>query len=133
MVFTGRTSFDVPVIKAPSKPPISSSLMILFSISIPLSSQRLITLLLVTPNKTEESGENDLRMYEWIKSSGFTGYIIATKADKLSRSQQTKSINVIKRAMKIKDEGLIFPFSSTSRQGVEEVWKLVEGMLNLQD
>lgn len=80
-----------------------------------------------------EPGENDLRMYEWIKSSGFTGYIIATKADKLSRSQQTKSINVIKRAMKIKDEGLIFPFSSTSRQGVEEVWKLVEGMLNLQD
>ncbi|NLK64444.1 MAG: YihA family ribosome biogenesis GTP-binding protein [Tissierellia bacterium] len=80
-----------------------------------------------------EPGKNDLQMYEWIKSFGFTGYVIATKADKLSRSQQIKSIGIIKKNMQIKDAGLIYPFSSTSKQGVEEVWKLFESLINLQE
>ena len=47
-----------------------------------------------------EPGRNDLLMYEWIKSFGFKGYIIATKADKLSKSQQIKSLNNIKKPYK---------------------------------
>ncbi|HBC29853.1 MAG TPA: YihA family ribosome biogenesis GTP-binding protein [Clostridiales bacterium] len=80
-----------------------------------------------------EPGKNDLQMYEWIKSFGFTGYIIATKADKLSRSQQMKSLNDIKKTMQIKDDNLIFPFSATSKFGVEEIWVLFESILNMQN
>lgn len=79
-----------------------------------------------------EPGKNDLMMYDWIRSFGFTGYIIATKADKLSRSQQIKSIDVIKKTMQVKDTGLIYPFSSTSKQGLEEVWDLFNSIINLQ-
>lgn len=79
-----------------------------------------------------EPGKNDLMMYDWIRSFGFTGYIIATKADKLSRSQQIKSIDVIKKTMQVKDTGLIYPFSSTSKQGLEEVWDLLNSIINLQ-
>ena len=57
MVLIGRTSFDVPVKKAPSKLSISSNFIILFSISIKFSSHTLITLLLVTPKSTFESGD----------------------------------------------------------------------------
>jgi len=71
-------------------------------------------------------------MYDWIRSFGFTGYIIATKADKLSRSQQIKSMDVIKKTMQVKDTGLIYPFSSTSKQGLEEVWDLFNSIINLQ-
>lgn len=76
-----------------------------------------------------EPGKNDQQMYEWIKSSGFTGYVIATKADKLSRSQQIKSLNVIKKALNIKDVNLIYPFSASSKLGVEEIWTLFEEIL----
>ena len=79
-----------------------------------------------------EPGKNDLLMYEWIKSFGFKGYVIATKADKLSKSQQLKSISLIKKTMQIKDNSLIYPFSSTSKLGVEEIWILLESILNLQ-
>lgn len=80
-----------------------------------------------------EPGKNDMQMYDWIKSFGFTGYIIATKADKLSRSQQMKSLNVIKETLHIKDSNLIFPFSATSKLGVEEIWLLFESILNMQN
>lgn len=80
-----------------------------------------------------EPGRNDLLMYEWIKSFGFKGYIIATKADKLSKSQQIKSLNNIKKTLQIKDIDLIYPFSSTSKLGVEEIWILFESILNLHD
>ena len=80
-----------------------------------------------------EPGKNDMQMYDWIKSFGFTGYIIATKADKLSRSQQVKSLNVIKETLHIKDSNLILPFSATSKLGVEEIWLLFESILNMQN
>ncbi len=80
-----------------------------------------------------EPGKNDIQMYEWIKSFGFKGYIIAAKADKLSRSQQLKSIGLIKKNMQIKDSSLIYSFSSTSKLGLEEVWILLESILRLQN
>ena len=79
-----------------------------------------------------EPGKNDLQMYEWIKSFGFKGYVIAAKADKLSRSQQLKKISLIKKTMQINDSSLILPFSSTSKLGAEEIWILIENILNLQ-
>ena len=80
-----------------------------------------------------EPGKNDQQMYEWIKSFDFTGYVIATKADKLSRSQQMKAIAVIKKTLDIKDNNLILPFSSSSKAGVEETWTLFESILGLDD
>ena len=62
-----------------------------------------------------EPGNNDLQMYEWIKSVGFTGYVIASKADKLSRSQHN----------------LVYPFSASSKLGVEEIWALFEKILDV--
>lgn len=80
-----------------------------------------------------EPGKNDQQMYEWIKSFDYTGYVIATKADKLSRSQQIKAIAVIKKTLDIKDSNLILPFSSSSKAGVEETWTLFESILGLDD
>lgn len=80
-----------------------------------------------------EPSKNDIQMYEWIKSCGYTGYVIASKADKLSRSQQIKSVSVIKKTLGIKENNLIFPFSSTSKLGVEEIWELFENILDLNN
>lgn len=80
-----------------------------------------------------EPGINDKQMYEWIKSFNFTGYVIATKSDKLSRSQQMKCIAIIKKSLEIKDNSLILPFSSHSKYGVEEVWHLIENIFAIHD
>jgi len=79
-----------------------------------------------------EPGKNDVQMYEWIKSCGYTGYVIAAKADKLSRSQQIRSTAVIKKALNIKDSSLLIPFSAVSKNGVEEIWTLFEKLLGFE-
>lgn len=79
-----------------------------------------------------EPSKNDIQMYEWIKSCGFTGYVIAAKADKLSRSQQIRSVAVIKKTLDIKDNNLIIPFSAVSKNGVEDTWNLYERLLGFE-
>jgi GTP-binding protein len=79
-----------------------------------------------------EPGKNDLQMYEWIKNCGYTGYVIAAKADKLSRSQQIRSVDVIKKTLDIKDNKLVFPFSAVTKSGVEDIWDLLEGLLGIE-
>lgn len=78
-----------------------------------------------------EPSKNDIQMYEWIKSCGYTGYVIAAKADKLSRSQQIKSVQVIKKTLDIKDNNLITPFSAVSKLGVEDIWTLFKNLLGI--
>ncbi len=80
-----------------------------------------------------EPGLNDQQMYEWIRSFNYTGYVIATKADKLSRSQQIKGISAIKKTLNIEDRKLIFPLSAASKQGVEDIWCLFEEILGIEE
>lgn len=80
-----------------------------------------------------EPSKNDIQMYEWIKSCGYTGYVIAAKADKLSRSQQMKSVQVINKSLGIKNNNYIIPFSSVSKLGVEEIWTLFEQIMGIEE
>lgn len=79
-----------------------------------------------------EPSQNDVMMYDWIKSCGYTGYVIAAKADKLSRSQQIRSLQSIKKSLGLKDNNLIIPFSTETKAGVEEMWTLFEQLLGIQ-
>lgn len=80
-----------------------------------------------------EPNSNDIQMYDWIKGCGYTGYVIASKADKLSKSQQIKSINIIKKTLRITDSNMVIPFSSTSKSGVEQIWDLFERILQIEN
>lgn len=72
-----------------------------------------------------EPNNNDLLMYNFIKDSGYTPYIIATKLDKLKRSQIQKHIKIIKN--KLGDSTLkIIPFSSLTKQGKDEILQVLE-------
>ncbi|NYB74433.1 MULTISPECIES: ribosome biogenesis GTP-binding protein YihA/YsxC [Sedimentibacter] len=80
-----------------------------------------------------EPSNNDIQMYDWIKSCGYTGYVIASKADKLSKTQQIKSVNIIKKTLNITDKNIIIPFSSASKSGVEQIWDLFVNILGLEN
>ncbi len=79
-----------------------------------------------------EPNANDIQMYDWIKSYGYTGYVIATKADKISKSQRIKQKNIIKKVLNVDDLSLIIDFSSSEKLNVEKVWELFENIINLK-
>ena len=69
---------------------------------------------------------NDKMMYEWIVNQGFYPIIIATKLDKLKRSQIQKHVKMVKEGLNLVPGTRVIPFSSVTKQGREEIWDLVE-------
>jgi len=70
----------------------------------------------------DPSGE-DKHMYEWIQQHGFGAVVIATKADKLSRSKLTQQLRRIRNQLGMKKEAVILPVSSLKKDGVEAAWE----------
>lgn len=75
-----------------------------------------------------EPTANDKMMYDWIVYHGYNPIIIATKLDKLKRSQIQKHIKMVKQGLDLIPGTKVIPFSSVTKQGREEIWDLVETM-----
>ena len=75
-----------------------------------------------------DPGNNDKIMYEWVTANGYTPVIIATKLDKIKRSQINKQIAAIRSGLGAK-EAVIIPFSATSKQGREEIYEIIDQIL----
>jgi GTP-binding protein len=71
-------------------------------------------------------------MYDWIVYHGYQPVIIATKLDKIKRSQKDKQIKNIKESLKVQPDTIIIPFSSETKQGREETWEIIEQICNLE-
>ncbi len=69
---------------------------------------------------------NDKMMYDWIVSKGYRPIIIATKLDKIKRSQKEKHLKAIRQGIGVLPETEIVPFSALSKQGCDEIWELME-------
>lgn len=76
-----------------------------------------------------EPSANDKQMYDWIMSNGFHPIIIATKLDKIKRSQLQKQIKLIKLGLGVDADTIIIPFSSETKQGREETYDLIDQLL----
>jgi len=68
---------------------------------------------------------DDALMHEWIKNSTLPYVIVATKADKIPRSQLAGKVKDIKSALQVDESIQIIPFSSISRQGRDEIWEKI--------
>lgn len=73
--------------------------------------------------------ENDCIMYNWILDRGFQPIIIATKLDKIKRSQIQKQIKLITDTLNVVDDTIVIPYSALTKQGREEIYDLLDGML----
>ncbi len=69
---------------------------------------------------------NDRRMYEWIVANGYRPVVIATKLDKIKRSQKDKHLKLVREGLSVLPGTTVIPFSSVSRQGKDELWEYVE-------
>lgn len=92
------------------------------------TSKQLKTIFLLVDIRHEPS-VNDKVMYEWIVYHGFEPVIIATKLDKINRSQKDKQIKILKEGLGLKKETIIIPVSSSTKQGIEDIWAHIDAQV----
>ena len=73
--------------------------------------------------------ENDRIMYSWIKRNGYNPIIIATKLDKINRSQIQKQLKLIKTTLEADKDTVIIPFSSVTKQGRDEIYEILDHLI----
>ena len=72
---------------------------------------------------------NDKMMYDWMVYQGFHPIIVATKLDKINRSQVQKHVKAIKVGLNVQPDTVIIPFSATTKQGRDEIWALMDEII----
>lgn len=80
-----------------------------------------------------EPGENDRMMYDWLKHYGHRIIVVATKSDKLNRSQIPKHKKMLSAAFGLEKEDILIPFSSEKKSGKEELWAVIEEVTGLNE
>ena len=80
-----------------------------------------------------EPGENDRMMYDWLKHYGHRIIVVATKSDKLNRSQIPKHKKMLSAAFGLEKEDILIPFSSEKKSGKEELWTVIEEVTGLNE
>ena len=76
---------------------------------------------------------NDKNMYEWILANGYEPIIVATKLDKIKRSQIQKNLKMIRVGLNVIPGTTIIPFSAQSKQGKEEILQVIEELAMNQE
>ena len=89
------------------------------------SSEQLRAVFLLIDIRHDPSA-NDKLMYEWALSQGYRPIIIATKLDKIKRSQVQKHLKAVRQGLGLPSGAVVIPFSSLTKQGRDEIWELVE-------
>ena len=80
-----------------------------------------------------EPSANDKQMYEWIVYQGYEPIIIATKLDKIKRSQVAKHISMIRKGLEVKPGTEVLPYSALTKQGRQEIWALMDKLLGFEE
>ncbi|MBR0131831.1 MAG: YihA family ribosome biogenesis GTP-binding protein [Lachnospiraceae bacterium] len=95
-----------------------------------LNSSKQLNLVFLLVDIRHEPNANDKQMYEWVRNAGLEPVVIATKADKINRSQLQKQLKIVKQGLELDKETVLVPFSSVTKAGVEDIWRLIEEKLS---
>lgn len=79
-----------------------------------------------------DPSENDIMMYDWILHQGYEPIIIATKVDKLKKSQVAMHIHAIKEGLHVMPDTKVFPMSSMTKEGKDEIWSFMDELVGYE-
>ena len=79
-----------------------------------------------------EPGENDKMMYNWLKHYNYDIIVVATKLDKIKRSQIQKQLSVVRKGLNMSAEDKLVPFSGETKTGVDELWEILENIIGYE-
>lgn len=85
--------------------------------------------LLIIVDARHKPTEDDLTMIEYARYHNIPLAVVATKMDKLKRSEVKKNLERIRLTLELKEDEVLIPFSSEKRQGVDALWQMIEKML----
>lgn len=94
-----------------------------------LHQSKQIKLVLLLIDIRHAPSENDCIMYQWICNHGYKPVIIATKSDKIKRSQIEKHLQQIANTLQVLPDTIIIPYSALSKQGRDDIYELLDGIL----
>lgn len=80
-----------------------------------------------------EPSVNDKMMYDWILHNGYEPILIATKLDKIKRSQVQKHVKMVRTGLAVRPGTIVIPFSAETKQGREEIWEVIESFMKLSE
>lgn len=95
-----------------------------------LKSSKQLKLIFLLIDIRHEPSANDKSMYDWIVHNGFEPVIIATKLDKINRSQKDKHIKMIRTGLNTRPGTKILPYSALTKQGRDEIWECILEAMN---
>lgn len=76
-----------------------------------------------------EPSNNDIMMYDWLVHYNHKIIVVATKSDKLKRSQVQKHLSIIKKGLNLRSEDLLIPFSSETKDTKDQLWEIIENLI----
>lgn len=79
-----------------------------------------------------EVGANDKIMYDWISHYHHNVIVVATKMDKIKRSQIQKHLSIIKKGLELSPKDTLLGFSAETKQGKDELWTFMENNVNME-
>lgn len=95
-----------------------------------LNDSRMLDTIFLLVDIRHKPGENDILMYNYVVSQGYTPVVIATKLDKIKRSQISKQVKIIKDTLTMNDNDTVITFSSKTKDGREEILDYIENRIS---
>ncbi|MCI8337829.1 MAG: YihA family ribosome biogenesis GTP-binding protein [Lachnospiraceae bacterium] len=91
-----------------------------------LERSKVLRLIFLLVDIRHRPNQNDKQMYDWCIHYGFQPIVIATKEDKVKRSQKAKLIREIEEALQVVEGTPVIPFSAMTKSGTEEIWEYID-------
>ncbi len=91
-----------------------------------LENSKTLRLVFLLVDIRHKPNKNDIQMYDWCIHYGFNPIIIATKSDKIKRSQKQKLVKEIKQTLHVVENTPVIPFSSMTKEGLEDIWEYID-------
>jgi GTP-binding protein len=94
-----------------------------------LNNSRALQAVFLLVDIRHDANQNDRQMYDWVVESGYEPIIVATKADKIKRSQLQKQLKALRESLGCGPEILMIPFSTVTKQGKDEIYAILDDLM----
>lgn len=94
-----------------------------------LDTSRALRVVFLLIDIRHEPTKQDVEMYRLLYDKGFNPFIIATKADKISKNAKNKNISVIRKKLGLAPETPVVSFSVLNKEGRDEIWEYIDSFV----
>lgn len=94
-----------------------------------LNTRETLALIIMLVDIRHTPTQDDCVMYEWIHNSNIPFVIVASKVDKIPRSQVKPRVDDIRKTLGLEKDAVVIPYSSESKQGKDEIWSRIDSVL----